>query len=467
MKNIDELRSAVAALRDEIAELSTLDDITPEQDARLDEALSELDTRTAELNKAEERAARVAAVREAQEAGTVTESRGVDSFQYMRRTETRVDAATAPISEVRDAARKIIDEARWTPDRKREAAERILFRNTGNLSGDKIARRLVVTETPEYRSAFLKGVLGRGDEMTEAERRAVSEVRAMSLTDTAGGYGVPVLIDPTVLITDGQGLTGILAYSRVETITNDAWKGVSAAHTAWSFDSEGAQVSDDASTFAQPEVPVYTARGFIPYSYEVGMDYPGFATEMGRLLEDGYLDLLAEKLATGAGSTEPTGVFTALDATAASEVTVVTDGVFQAADIDKVWKELPEKFRARATWFMNVDVENEIRAFGSGTATSRFTVDQTREGISLLNGRPVVLSDHAPEFTGTTGAANILVVGDFSNFLVAQRAGMTIRYIPDLFGANGRPTGQSGWFAYARVGSDVIVDNALRLLQNT
>lgn len=119
---------------------------------------------------------------------------------------------------------------------------------------------------------------------------------------------------------------------------------------------------------------------------------------------------------------------------------------------------------------MNVDAENVIRGFGSGTATSRFTVDQTREGISLLNGRPVVLSDHAPAVVGGTGltdAQNILAVGDPRQFLVAQRVGMTVEVVPHLFatGAN-RPSGQRGLYAYARVGHDVIVDNAWRVLKN-
>ena len=39
--------------------------------------------------------------------------------------------------------------------------------------------------------------------------------------------------------------------------------------------------------------------------------------------------------------------------------------------------------------------------------------------------------------------------------------------VPHLFDVtNNRPTGQRGWFAWARVGADSIVDNAFRLLQN-
>lgn len=378
----------------------------------------------------------------------------------------QTDVRSMNPGQARSAALRVVDEVRWLHADQKATVERQISYTNRNHDGDLLARRLLVSESDAYRSAFLKGVTGRADEMTERERAAVSEMRAMSSNDTSGGYGVPVLIDPTIIITTGTGITDILSACRVETITTDTWSGVSAGATSWSFDGEATEVSDDSSTFAQPSVPTYMARGFIPFSIQIGQDYPGLAGELQRLLSVGYQDLLASKLATGSGS-EPTGIFTALDANTNVEVVVTSDGVFQAADIDKVWAALPERFRARSSWFMNVDVENEIRAFGSGSATSRFTVDQTAEGISRLNAKKVYLSDYAPTFTGTTGAANILVVGDFSNYLIAQRAGMNLEFIPHLFGTTaGRPTGERGWFAWTRVGADSVNDGAFRLLQN-
>jgi predicted phage gp36 major capsid-like protein len=40
-------------------------------------------------------------------------------------------------------------------------------------------------------------------------------------------------------------------------------------------------------------------------------------------------------------------------------------------------------------------------------------------------------------------------------------------YEPLVKGANGRPTGEAGWFAYWRVGSDVVNADAFRLLNIT
>ncbi len=455
MSKLPQLLSDVDEMRDEIARLADIEDITPEDDARLSELCAELPAREAEVADLEARAAIVERAREARVAKPADKQP-----QIMKRAETRVDARTAGAGEVRSAAMKTIEEARFLDADGQTAAERRISRHS---DGDQIARKIVVSESPEYRSAWMKNVLDKGHLLTDAERHAEEQYRAMEVgTSAEGGYGVPVLIDPTVMITDGTGLLSILPYCTIKTIQTNAWKGVSAGHTAWSFDAEEAEVSDDTSTFAQPTITAHAARGFIPYSIEIEQDYPAFASEMAKLLNDGYVDLLAEKVAVGTGSDQPWGVFL----TTTTTVDVTTDNTFGAPDIDKVWAALGERFRSRATWFMNVDVENDIRGFGSGTATSRFTVDQSKEGISLLNGRPVALSDWAPTWAGTD-AAKILAVGDFSNFIIAQRAGMTVEKVQHLFatGAN-RPSGQRGFFAHARVGSDLAVQNAVRVLKN-
>lgn len=458
--NTKELQAKLEEVTANIRTLSELDEITPEQDAELSDLVNGLEPLEAQIAQSVKNDRIVARVKD----GTAKPT-SVDGAPNVNiaKDPHEVDARTAPLSEIRDAAKRLIDSAtHLTPDQQ-SAALTNMTGVTKNRDGNIVARQIVASERPEYHDAFMKFLAGRDNEWTESQRVSVGNFKnAMSQTTTAGGFGIPSLIDPTVLITDGTGLTGILAHARIETITNDAWRGVSAGNTAWSFDAEAAEVSDDTSTFAQPTVTAHMARGYIPYSIEIGEDYPGFATEMGRLLSDGYMDLLAENLMVGSGSDAPFGIF----ATTTTKVDVTTDNTFGAEDIDAVWAAVPEKFRARSVWVMNVDVENDIRGFGSGTATSRFTVDQTREGISLLNGKAVVLSDYAPTWTGTDGA-NILAVGDPGNFLVAQRTGMVIEPPFLVQGTtNGRPTGERGLFAHARVGSDIVVQNAWRLLKN-
>ncbi len=474
MKYADVLRDKVAKLTEERAALKaeadalvadetrSADDI----DARVDEIIARSADLKAEIDAAEKRAAELDAL-EVERASAPT------SFQFIKPAEAPQPAEIRSMApgEVRSHAMRHVEAMRddtLTPARK-AGVERLLSVRNKNTDGDKIGRYLLATETPAYRSAFVKAITSPMPAFTSDEVHAINEARALSIgTDTAGGFGIPVLIDPSIIITTGTTSSPLVAVSRVEVITNDEWRGVSAAGTAWSFDAEAAEVSDDASSFTQPTVKAHMARGYIPHSIEFGMDYPNVAAELQRLLEVGYDDLLANKLVTGGGTNEPWGIFAALDANTNAEVTVTTNAQFGAVDIDKIWAALPEKWRGRASWLMSVGYENAVRGFGSGTATSRFTVDQTAQGISLLNGRPVLLSDYAPAVATTTTARNLLVVGDFSNYLIAQRAGMSVELVPHVFGTtNNRPTGERGLFAYTRVGADSVLDTAFRVLTNT
>jgi predicted phage gp36 major capsid-like protein len=51
--------------------------------------------------------------------------------------------------------------------------------------------------------------------------------------------------------------------------------------------------------------------------------------------------------------------------------------------------------------------------------------------------------------------------------VIVDRIGNTLELIPNLVGANRRPTGQRGALLWFRTGSDSVVDNAFRLLNVT
>jgi HK97 family phage major capsid protein len=402
----------------------------------------------------------------------------VGAPQVMRRVDPfdGCDVRSLPRHEARDRALKALDMPDLNghlEDRQKAHLDKVLRKWSRNTDGSYIARRLLLTENEHYRTAFMKCVTRTQPVLTPEEQRAMEaydEFRAMSIgTDSAGGFGIPVLIDSSIVLTAQGSPNDILALSRVEVITNDEWKGVTSAGASWSFDTEGAEVSDDSPTLAQPNVPVHMARGFIPYSIEVGADYPAFASEMNMLLSEGYSELVAEKLTTGSGTNEPTGIVTALDANTNVEVTPTTDGAFGAVDLYKLWDALPIKYRNRGdrtSWISSTDVMNEVRNFGT-TLGSNFTVDLTDESIPRLFGRRYFLNDFMADFTGTTGASNLLIVGDWQNYLVAQRAGMSVELVPHLLHtSNNRPSGQRGWFAHARIGADSINDLGFRILQN-
>lgn len=478
---LEELRARVAALRSEILALS---DAPPETwsalegdtrsalEARGDYALVEFTAAKAELDAAEARARQVEQVR-----ATTTETTPGADVHVMRQVDpTAVDVRKMTGAQLRDAALKVVEtEGKHLAARQVDHLDALLRTRNDNVDGRQIARRLLITETEAYRSAFQKGVAGITNFSVE-ESRALDEFRAANEgTGSAGGFGIPVLIDPTIILTSGAVDAPIMQISRMVTVTTDAWKGVSSAGVSWSYDAEASAVSDDTPTLAQPNIPVYAARGFIPYSIEVGQDYPGFADEMAMLLSQGYVDLVARQTMTGSGSSQPTGVFTSLAnvTTNPAHVTVTTAGAISAPDFRAAWAALPERFRGKATWVYSPTVQEKVSAFGNNLALSDFTENLASDtlqpnGTFRLLGRPVIVGDYAPAFSSTTGAANYAVVGDFSNFVIVSRAGMTVELVNHLFDTTtGRPTGQRGWFAWARHGFDQVAPNAFRLLSNS
>ncbi|MEU3972411.1 phage major capsid protein [Streptomyces bacillaris] len=359
------------------------------------------------------------------------------------------------------------------PDQK-AMVQRLLRTQTGDTNGELVGRLLLATENPHYRSAFQKIAASSAPVFSPEESRAIEQVqlikRAMSIgVDASGGFAVPVLIDPTIILTAQGSENDILRLARVETITNDTWRGLSSAGVSWSFKPEAAPAGDNSPTIAQPEVPTRRADGFIPFSIEIGMDWPGFAEQMSSLLAEGYDELLAEKLTTGtSGSNEPNGLISSLDAlTSPANIELTTAGVVGATDIYGLWNQLPQKYRRRAStaWLSSTDVQNTIRQLG--TTDPNFTVDITQEAIPRLFGKEYPMNDFMEDDPAGTGTQPLLVVGDFKGYLVAQRAGMTVEFIPQLFDVtNNRPTGQRGWFAWARVGAGVVNPQAFRLLVN-
>lgn len=466
----EDILARLGEIGDELEQLD-VDNLDEQSEERFDALTTEASELRARQVVIEERDAKRAELRDQIAAGRVAEEDGEfrRAPQHMKRVDPfdGEEVRYMRPTEVRDRALAALDTPDLTShlqDGQRERVERLLRGGkTRNFDPSELARRLLVSEDADYRSAFQKMATQTVPALTSEESRALQ--RAASLTDTSGGFGVPVFIDPSIILTDQGSANPIMQIARVETITNDEWKGVSSAGVSWSFDAEAAEVSDDAPTLAQPTVPAHMARGFIPYSIEIGGDYPGFAQEMSTLLMEGYNELLAKKLVDGTGSDEPTGILVALDANTNVEVGVTTHDAFGVEDVYLAWKSLPERYRGSASWLVSTDINNEIKQFGDDKLSQQ-TKDLAAGAVDLLQGRPVYESAYMPDLA-TTDNANLLIVGAFRNYLVAQRLGMSVELVPHLFGTtNGRPTGQRGWFAYARVGGDSVNDLGFRILQN-
>jgi HK97 family phage major capsid protein len=372
--------------------------------------------------------------------------------------------------EYRSRALSAIEKMTGATDRIRSAATDIVER-WGDDDG-KLDRLVLGLSDPSYFRAWSKMARDpRAADLDETERRAVTRVgqlaRAMSLTDAAGGYLVPFQLDPTVIITANGSVNQIRRYARQVVAIGDNWNGVSAGAVSWSYDAEASEVSDDSPTFAQPTIPIYKAQGFVPISIEAFQDAANVTQEVGRLLAFGKDVLEANAFAVGTGTGMPTGIITALVGTS-SIVTSATTDTFAIADVYSTQASLPARYRnmPSTSWLANNLTYSKIRQFDTAGGAGLWTTIGNDRPTTLL-GKPIMESEDMDGVINATQENYIAVFGDFDNYVIADRIGMTVEFVPHLFGANRRPTNQRGWLAYVRHGADSVNDGAFRMLNVT
>lgn len=367
-------------------------------------------------------------------------------------------------TELRSRALDAIERMQFADDKVREASTRFVERDSDS---SRVANLVLATTSPEYGHAFIKLIRSQGQFAALNADEIGAVQRALSLTDANGGFLVPFQLDPTVILTANGSVNQIRQIARVVQATGDVWNGITSAGVTGSWDDEAEQASDDAPTFASPNIPIHKLQIFVPLSHEVQMDADGLASEIARVIAFEKDVKESTAFATGSGSKQPTGIVTALVASSPSVVkNSATTDTFAAADVYTLDAELPQRYAANASWLAHRAIYNKIRQFDTAGGSSLWGhLDEGRKPDLL--GRPNYVSEAMDGVINTSAENYVLVYGDFQNYVIADRLGTTMSYIPHLFGANGRPTGQAGWHAWARVGADSVNDGAFRLLNVT
>lgn len=357
-----------------------------------------------------------------------------------------------------------------------EIVERIM--STGPTVAQSWSQRYAVAAgSPAYERAFAKLLTGDPARAhltwTPEEGEAYRVVEGLrqeqrGLTTDGGSAGamIPLTLDPTVLLTSAGSINPLRAISRVVQTATNAWQGVTSAGSTAEWIGEAGEVADASPTFASPSIPVYKGDVFVPYSFEAEMDALGFAAELGKILADAADQLTATAYTTGAGSTQPKGIITAL--IAASPSVVINSGTantVKSSDAYALQNALPPRFQAGAQWAANIAILNTLRQQETTNGALAFP--------SLQNTPPTLLGRPANELSNMDGTIETslenyaLLYGRFDNFVIVDRIGSTLEIVPHIFGASRRPTGQRGALLWFRTGSDVVVPQAFRLLDAT
>ena len=475
MKTLKEILARMGEIRDELETLNT-DEIDEEGETRFTElteeftGLDETRVQIVERNEALEEVRTAAndprnVVTNANQMPVGDRSR--DPFDL---TDLRYNASA---SELRSRAMTAVEQVVEVPDEVRAEMTRKL--ETVDDPRGVIPGLILNTSSPDYRSAFAKLMAGKGFLLTTDEARAVERVEsfraAFGLTES--GYASPAVIDPTVILTSDGSTNPFRANSRVVTLTTgNSWKPITSGAITASFDAAATEVSDDTPTFAQPEITVHKAQAFAQGQIEAIEDWAAVGAELGREFADAKDQLEASVHATGTGSDQPIGITKALDGVSSPvELAPATAEVFAIADVYKVVKSVPPRHRGPGTnvaSMANLGTIMKIRQFGTDAA-STFLTDLGGGQPTQLVGYPLFEASTMRDYDDldiTATADNFLiVVGDWNKYVIVDRIGLSVEFIPHLFDtANNLPNGTRGWYAHWRTGADSILDTAFSML---
>jgi HK97 family phage major capsid protein len=404
------------------------------------------------------------------------------------RPEMSGDGATAPVHMTRtpssfdndnhdpitSRARQAVEQNnRASDDAKASAIE--LIERAGD-DRDAIAEHIFRSTHPAYVSAFEKAVRSPEyfrSELTAEEAAQFQAVNAwyqrgdraaMSQTPANGGYLVPQFLDPSIILTNRGTVSDVRSIARVVSTPSAEWQGVSSAGVSAEWLSEGSEAADATPTFAGPTITPQKWSAWVFGSYEVLAD-SGF-NEIAMLIEDARANLESAAWINGTGIGQPYGLITRLSG--AGPVVNGTSGAagsatLTLADLYEMDNHLAPRFRGNAKWLAAKPTYNTIRSlaantysiwsdFGAGIAPTLLGYEARRAedmDSAIVSGS----NDFA------------LILGDFSNYVIADRIGTTIAYQPMVMGGNQRPTGQAGWYAFGRTGADVVTSNAFAVLK--
>jgi HK97 family phage major capsid protein len=244
-------------------------------------------------------------------------------------------------------------------------------------------------------------------------------------------------------------------------------RGVTSDGVTVTYRAEAATMTDNSPTLTQPVITARRWDAFVPYSWEVGADWPGNAlqNELVRLIADAR-DVNDTSVFWGgtSSSNQPAGLMTSLGTS--QQVITSATATYAPGDAWALKAAIPPRFMPNTTFAAPPAIWDRTYRLVPNASTAEPALMEGRDGPFL--GRPIAEWSFNAGTSVATGGT-LMVGGDFSNYVIADRLGLTAIPIPVLFSGNtadafGYPTGQSGLAVWGRTGAGCINPNAFRVL---
>lgn len=281
--------------------------------------------------------------------------------------------------------------------------------------------------------------------------------------DANGGYLVPTEFEKQIV-------TALDDNNVVRTVANiiktsaERKIPVAASHVAAQWTAENGAYTESNPTFAQKAVDAYKETALAKVSIELLQDSmfnveSYLANEFGRAF--GILE--EEAFCVGTGTGQPTGIFNAYSSGSpvGGEINVTTSSVGKiiADDLITLIYTLKAPYRKNAKFLMKDSTVSDIRKLKDPTTGAYLWQPTLQMGQpDKLLGYDLLTSAYAPAV-----AADALPVafGDFHSYWIADRSGITIQRLNELYSTNG----QVGFIATKRCDGKTILHEGIQLLK--
>ena len=270
-----------------------------------------------------------------------------------------------------------------------------------------------VLNSPEYRSAFFKSLLGH--KLTEFEQaaynRAMGDQRADTFADSTSAAAVLPTQTLNEVVKKARTMGGLMSVCRAFSIPSKVAVPIGTPTAAANWHTEGAAVDSEKPTVASVSFDGYEIMKVFSISEKARkMSVSAFEGYMTQELNASVMECIANALVNGTGSGQGTGILTGVTWTAdKNALTFGKTAGLKYADVVKTVAALKRGYANGAAWAMNnAMLYNQFYGLVDANGRPVFIADPKNEGIGKILGFPVVIDDYIADETALFGNFNYM-----------------------------------------------------------
>lgn len=294
------------------------------------------------------------------------------------------------------------------------------------------------------------------DQFVRMGRNALSPefVGALQVgTDSEGGFLTPEEFE-TALHRNMEPLSVMRQIATVITTGSDRNIPVESSRGSASWTAEEAAYTESDAGFSRVTLAAHKLGTIVRVSEELLQDaFFGIDSYLAENFGRRFAEAEETAYFAGDGSGKPTGATTQASAgvSAAGTATVTAD------ELIDLFHSLKPQYRGRADWTMNDSTVKLIRKLKDADGQYLWQPGLTAGQPDTILNRPVRVTDGMP---AAAASAVSILFGDFSHYMIADRSGVSMQRLNELYAANG----QIGFKAFKRTEGKLVLAEAVKKL---